>query len=61
MALKPREDVITNPKQGYQWPQDGHVNVSTKNTFRRRRKKLYVIEKHFAIVKYQVKTGRCKP
>ena len=25
LALKPRRDITKNPKQGYQWPQKGHV------------------------------------
>ena len=38
LALKPRGDVTRNPKQGYQWPKIGHVNVSDKKTL----KKIYI-------------------
>ena len=27
LALKPRGDVTRSPKQGYQWPQNGHVSI----------------------------------
>ena len=30
LALNPRGDITRNPKQGYQWPQIGHVNVTDK-------------------------------
>ena len=34
LALKPRGDVTRSPKQGYQWPTNGHVskkNLKKKN------------------------------
>ena len=37
LALKPRGYVTRNPKQGYQWPKNGHV--SAKNFFKKKRKK----------------------
>ena len=34
LALKPRGDVIRNPKQGTSGPKIEHTNVSDKNTFK---------------------------
>ena len=36
LALKPRGDITRNPKQGYQWPQKGHV--STKHSLKNKTK-----------------------
>ena len=40
LALKPRGDVTRNPKQGYQWPQKGHVSI--KNFLKKNKKKLVI-------------------
>ena len=39
LALKPRGDVTRKPKQGYQWPQKGHV--SAKNLKKNKKKNKY--------------------
>ena len=36
LALKPRGDITRSPKQGYQWPQNGHV--SNKNFLKKKQK-----------------------
>ena len=46
LALKPRGDVTRNPKQGYQWPQKGHVNVSAKKKHTKKQTKSFSIS-HF--------------
>ena len=42
LALKPRGDVTRNPKQGYQWPQNGHV--SAKNFKKKSYKCVFVCQ-----------------
>ena len=43
LALKPRGDVTRNPKQGYQWPQKGHV--SAQKLLKKKKKKTKKLSK----------------